>query len=51
MDTCLEEWNTSFCVEPLFGMAFWFGLVVVFNGRKNCIKKMLSFRGDAVRFF
>ena len=45
MDTCLEVWNTSFCVESLFG---W---VVVFNGRKFFIEKMLGFRGDVVRFF
>ena len=45
MDTCLEVWNTSFCVESLFG------LVVVFNGGKFCIEKMLGFRGDVVRFF
>ena len=25
MDTCLEVWNTSFCVESLFGMVVWFG--------------------------
>ena len=45
MDTCLGVWNTSFCVDSLFG------LVVVLNGGKFCIKKMLDFRGDAVRFF
>ena len=28
-----------------------FGLVVVLNGGKICIEKMLSFRGDVVRFF
>ena len=28
-----------------------FGLVVVLNGGKICIDKMLGFRGDAVRFF
>ena len=28
-----------------------FGLVVVLNGGKFCIKKMLGFRGDVVRFF
>ena len=33
MDTCLRVWNTSFCVESLFGM------VVVLNGGKNCIEK------------
>ena len=25
MDTCLGVWNTSFCVESLFRMVFWFG--------------------------
>ena len=45
MNTYLEVWNTSFCVESLFGM------VVVLNGGKICIEKMLGFRGDAVRFF
>ena len=25
MDTCLEVWNTSFCVESLFEMVVWFG--------------------------
>ena len=24
-DTCLEVWNTSFCIESLFGMVVWFG--------------------------
>ena len=24
-DTCLEVWNTSFCVEYLFAMVVWFG--------------------------
>ena len=45
MDTCLGVWNTTFCVDSLFGM------VVVLNGGKFCIEKMLGFRGDAVRFF
>ena len=49
MDTCLEVWNISFCVESLFGRLF--GWVVVLNGGKICIEKMLGFRGDAVRFF
>ena len=44
-DTCLEVLNTSVCVESLFG------LVVVLNGGKICIEKMLGFRGDVVRFF
>ena len=45
MDTCLEVWNTSFCVESLFC------LVVVLNGGKFCIEKMLGFRGDVIPFF
>ena len=45
MDTYLEVWNTSFCVESLFG------LVVVLNGGKICIEKMLAFRRYAVFFF
>ena len=45
MDTCLEVWNTPFCVESLFGM------VVVLNGGKICIEKILGFKGDDVRFF
>ena len=49
MNTCLGVWNTSFCVDYLFGMHVC--LVVVLNGGKNCIEKMLGFRGDAVRFF
>ena len=49
-DTCLEVWNTSFCVEFLFEMVF-FCLVVVLNGVKICIDKMLGFRRDVVRFF
>ena len=36
MDTCLVVLNTYFCVESLFGM------VVVLNGGKNCIEKMLG---------
>ena len=48
-DTCLEVWNTSFCVESLFVMVVWFGCGPQL--RKNCIEKMLGFRGDTVRFF
>ena len=48
-DTCLEVWNTSFCVESC--LEWLFGLVVVLNGGTICIEKMLGFRGDAVRFF
>ena len=32
-------------------MEWLFGLVVVLNGGKFCIKKMLGFMGDAVSFF
>ena len=32
-------------------MEWLFGLVVVLNGGKICIEKMLGFRGDAIRFF
>ena len=28
-----------------------FGLVVVLNGGKHCIEKMMGFKGDAVCFF
>ena len=44
-DTCLKVRNTSFCLEWLFV------LVVVLNGGKFCIEKILGFRGDVVRFF
>ena len=32
-------------------MEWLFGLVVVLNGGKICIEKMLGFRGDVVRCF
>ena len=32
-------------------MEWLFGLVVVLNGGKICIEKMLGFRGDPVCFF
>ena len=32
-------------------MEWLFGLVVVLNGGKICIEKMLSFREDVDRFF
>ena len=32
-------------------MEWLFGLVMVLNGGKTCIEKMLGFRGDVVRFF
>ena len=49
MDTCLEVWNTSFCVESLFGMVVLFGCGP--QWRKNLYREMLGFRGDVVRFF
>ena len=49
MDTCLEVWNTSFVYNPC--LEWFFGLVVILNGGKICIEKMLGFRGDAVCFF
>ena len=49
MDTYLEVWNTSFCVESFF--EWLFGLVVFLNGGKTCIEKMLGFGGDAIHFF
>ena len=45
MDTYWRFGIPLFCVESLFG------LVMVLNRGKICIKKMLGFRGDAVRFF
>ena len=45
MNTCGRFGIPLFCVESLFG------LVVVLNKGKFCIEKMLSFRGDVVRFF
>ena len=44
MDTCLEVWNTSFCVESLFGM------VVVLNEGKNCIEECWVL-GEMMSFF
>ena len=48
-DTCLEAWNTSFCVE--FLLKWLFGLIKVLNGGKFCIEKKLGFRAYDVRFF
>ena len=42
-------WNESLRYGYL--MEWLFGLVVVINGGKICIEKMLGFRGDVVRFF
>ena len=41
MDTCLGVWNTSFCVESLFGMVFWFGCGS--QWRKNLYKENVGF--------
>ena len=49
MDTCLEVWNTSFCVESLFGMVVWFGCGP--QWRKNLYRENVGFRGDAVHFW
>ena len=45
------EWFSSvFGVSLSCYMVVWFGLVVVLNGGKFCIDKMLGFRGDVVHF-
>ena len=41
MDTCLGVWNTSFCVESLFGMVVWFGCGP--QWRKNLYRKNIGF--------
>ena len=41
MDTCLEVWNTSFCVESLFGMVVWFGYGP--QWRKNLYRENVGF--------
>ena len=41
MDTCLEVWNTSFCVESLFGMVIWFGCGS--QWRKNLYRENFEF--------
>ena len=35
----------------VLGFALSCYMVVVLNGRKFCIEKMIGFKGDAVRFF
>ena len=50
-ELCLG-WGFSYLlvrISPTFNNEV-FGLVVVLNGGKICIEKMLGFRGDAVRF-
>ena len=41
MDTCLGVWNTSFCVEYLFGMVVWFGYDT--QWRKNLCRENVRF--------
>ena len=41
MDTCLGVWNTSFCVESLFGMIVWFGCGP--QWRKNLSRENVGF--------
>ena len=44
------DWFSSVLRVAL--VVIWvFGLVVVLNGGKFCIEKMMGFRGDVVRFF
>ena len=38
---CLEVWNTSFCVESLFGMVIWFGCG--HQWRKNLYRENVGF--------
>ena len=40
-DTCLEVWNTSFCVEFLFEMVVWFGCGS--QWRKNVYRENVGF--------
>ena len=42
-------WNKS--LRYVYLMEWLFGLVMVLNGGKICIEKMLGLRGDVVRFF
>ena len=49
MDTCLGVWNTSFCVESLFGVVVWFGCGP--QWRKNLYRENVGFKRDVVRFF
>ena len=41
MDTCLGVWNTSFCVDSLFGMVVWFGCGP--QWRKNLYRENVRF--------
>ena len=41
MDTCFGVWNTSFCVEYLFGMVVWFGCG--HQWRKNLYRENVGF--------
>ena len=48
-DTCLEVWNTSFCVESLFGMVVWFGCGP--RWRKILYRENVGFLGRCCPFF
>ena len=41
MDTCLGVWNTSFCVESLFGIVVWFDCGP--QWRKNLYRENVGF--------
>ena len=41
MDTCFGVWNTSFCVDSLFGMSVWFGCGL--QWRKNLYRENVGF--------
>ena len=41
IDTCLGVWNTSFCVESLFGMVIWVGCGP--QWRKNLYRENVGF--------
>ena len=41
MDTCLGVWNTSFCLDSLFGMVVWFGCGPQL--RKNLYRENVGF--------
>ena len=56
----IKVWNRT--MDYMYRICVWkicvwnfgielFGLVVVLNGGKICIKKMLDFRGDVVKIF
>ena len=49
MDTSLGVWNTSFCVESLFGMVVWFGCGP--QWRKNLYRENVGFLGRCCLIF